>query len=73
MRRLTRKEDPTGFLNLFRDEARARYSDPRGVIQGAGRQPNLTKAVPGRRRTGPWNPCAHGAKHLNSRVPRRGR
>jgi len=73
MRRLPDKHDPTGFLNLFRYVASMRFGDPAGVIQGQGRQPNLTKAGPGRRRTGAWNPCTHGAKHCSSRVLRRGR
>jgi hypothetical protein len=57
-------QDPTNLLNLFRYVAAIRYGDPNGHIQGQGKQPNLTKAGPGRRRTGPWNACRHGAKYL---------
>lgn len=66
MKQLSRKEDPTGFLNLFRHEASMRFGDPAGRIQGQGRQPNLTKKGPGRRRIGPWNDCQHGSKALSA-------
>jgi hypothetical protein len=72
MKRLSKAEDPTSFFNLIRQVASDLFGDPRGVIQGQGRQPNLTKAGPGRRRAGPWNGCQHGAKGLNNRVIRRG-
>lgn len=72
MRQLKRKEDPSGFLNMFRYTAAMMFGDPRGNIQGQGRQPNLTKAGPGRRRTGKWNDCRHGQKTIKSTTFPRG-
>jgi hypothetical protein len=71
---LSKHEDPTGFLNLFRMASADRFGDPSGVLHGRGRWPNLTKAGPGRRRTGPWNSAGSKlAKMLQGKVMRRGR
>lgn len=71
---LPRKEDPTGFLSLFRMAAMDRFGDPSGVIQGRGRWHHPRKAGPGRRNTAPWNDCQHGSKGLRSNLGlRRGR
>lgn len=72
MRQLPRREDPTGFLNLFRMAASDAFGDPKGKIHGRGKWPHLRKAGPGCRRTGPWNHCQHGAKHIHSSPTPRG-
>lgn len=48
MKPLNRKEDPTGFLNLFRAAASHLFGDPNGYIQGRGRWHHDTKKGPGR-------------------------
>jgi hypothetical protein len=69
MRELKRKEDPTGFLNLFRHAAALAFGDPSGFVRGRGRWPHHRKAGPGRRPAGPWNPTkrqpATGAGSIN--------
>lgn len=49
MRPLKSKDDPSGFLNLFRLASMDRFGDPSGFIQGHGRYGNHTKRGPGRR------------------------
>ncbi len=66
MRLLPFKEDPTGFLNLFRGAAADRFGDPSGFLRGRGRWPHHTKSGPGRRRAGPWHDCAGGATGLRT-------
>jgi hypothetical protein len=43
------KDDPTGFLSLFRFAASQKFGDPSGNIQGRGRWHHGRKAGPGRR------------------------
>lgn len=74
MRRLSRTEDPTGYLDLFRLVASDRFGDPSGVIHARGKYQHRCKAGPGRRHEGPWRGSSrHGAKWLNPNVMRRGR
>ncbi len=49
MHSLPVREDPTGFLNLFRLAAMDRFGDPSGYIQGRGRWHHGRKKGPGRR------------------------
>lgn len=49
MRVLSDKQDPTGFLNLFRLASMDRFGDPSGHIQGRGRWEHGRKKGPGRR------------------------
>lgn len=48
MRKLTKSEDPTGFLRMFRIVAADSFGDPSGRIQGRGCWHNPTKKGPGR-------------------------
>lgn len=48
MHSLSVKEDPTGFLNLFRLASMDRFGDPSGHIQGRGRWHHGSKKGPGR-------------------------
>lgn len=49
MSSLPKREDPTGFLNLFRLASMDRFGDPSGYIQGRGRWHHGRKKGPGRR------------------------
>jgi hypothetical protein len=71
MELLPRKEDPTGFLSLFRMAAMDRFGDPSGVIQGRGRWHHPRKAGPGRRNTSARGECSHGAKWVGKEAARR--
>lgn len=74
MRRLKRKEDPTGFLNLFRYAASMRFGNPVGVIEGHGRYASPTKKGPGRRPEISRQQHGNGSKGLRSNLGlRRGR
>jgi hypothetical protein len=64
MKPLTRKEDPTGFLNLFRMAASDRFGNPAGVIEGRGRWGHHTKAGPGRFGTSGQQQNGNGSKGL---------
>lgn len=55
MRQLTRKEDPSGFLTLFRHAASMMHGDPSGTIHSRGRWHSPTKKGPGRRHEGARN------------------
>lgn len=57
MDQLSRKHDPTGFLNLFRHAASMMHGDPSGEIHTRGRWHSPTKAGPGRRHEGARNPA----------------
>lgn len=73
MRRLSRTEDPTGCLNLFRYEAATRFGDPSGNIRTRGQYEHHAKRGPGRRAFATGWPCLHGGKWVGRNVMRRGR
>lgn len=73
MKHLTRKEDPTGFLNLFRHEASMRFGDPSGLIYSRGKWHHECKRGPGRRHVRGVNGASlNGSKHLHSSPTPRG-
>jgi hypothetical protein len=66
VKRLPEKQDPTGFLNLFRYAAAMRFGDPSNVVRGRGRWHHPTKSGPGRRHEGAWNPSRRMATDAGS-------
>ena len=70
---LKRKDDPTGFLSLFRFEASTRFGDPSGHIHPRGKYEHRSKKGPGRRPYPTKSACQHGGKWLSPNVSRRGR
>ncbi len=63
MKPLSNRDDPTGFLSLFRLASMDRFGDPSGNIQGRGRWHHGKKRGPGRRNSGSRNPA--GSKLWN--------